>query len=250
MTGSRFLASAVLLFVCTTLTGCGWAVRGLTPPERPNATELLATFDGTSLNQSTAGDVLSNVPYPTLQFVMQGQNTVGISGPKPTRNRTWLTVVSFGESLAASGKYFSLINDKPQAFMYSRLLRARFDAEKIVTPEVLTKNYPDEESKNIAVLRDILDGFDAAAREVKLSDPRARSSSMAAHRLLNEILVRLKTAPIEASLLADLKGMPFDDATMGKGRLRMVIEGDIVKLKVIVGSVSADFARIPGVKNM
>jgi hypothetical protein len=246
----RYASSLVLLCVCLCLAGCAWTLRGLTPPERPNVQELLATFDETVINQSNAGDVLAAVRYPTLQYVTQSQNIVAISGPKPVRNRTWITLVSFGESLTASGKYFFLINDKPQAFLYQKLILARLDAEKVVTPEVLTKNYPDEEAKNIAILRDIQDGFNAAAREVKLSDPRIRSCYMAASRLLNELLTRLKTAPAEASRFADPAGMPFDDSLMGAGRLRLVVDGDIARLKIIVGSVSEEMARLPDVQRM
>ena len=240
----------LLLSVCMALAGCDWAARGITPPERPNANELMTTFNKTTLNQSSSGDVVASVLYPTLQFVTQGQNTVAVSGPKPVRARTWLTLISFGESLTASGKYFFLINDQPQAFMYTKLILARMDVEKVVTPEVLNKNYPDEEAKNIAILRDILDGFNASAREVKSSDIHIRNCSMAADQLLTEILTRLKTSSIEASRFAGPAGMPFDHSNMGKGRLRMVVEGNIVKLKIIIGSVSEDMASIPDVKNM
>lgn len=240
----------LLLSVCMTLAGCDWAARGLTPPERPDARELMATFNKTTLNQSSAGDVVASVLYPTHQFIAQSQNTVAISGPKPVRARAWLTLVSFGESLTASGKYFFLINDKPQAFMFTKLILARMDVEKVITPEVLKKNYPDEEAKNIAILRDILNGFNTSVREVKSSDAHIRSCSMAANQMLTEILTRLKTSSIEASRFADPAGMPVDNSNMGKGRLRMVVEGDIVKLKIIIGSVSEDMASIPDVKNM
>jgi hypothetical protein len=250
MTGSRLVSSVLLLSACLALTGCDWAARGITPPERPNANELMVTFNKTTLNQSSSGDVVASVLYPTLQYVTQSQNTVAISGSKRIRARNWLTLISFGERLTASGKYFFLINDKPQAFMYTKLILARLDVEKTITPEVLNKNYPDEEVKNIAILRDILSGFNASVREVKSSDAHIRSCSMAVDQLLGEILTRLKTSSIEASRFADPDGMPFDNSNMGTGRLRMVIEGDIVKLKIIIGSVSEDMATIPDVKNM
>jgi hypothetical protein len=247
---SRFVTSIALLFVCTVFSGCAWTVRGLTPPESPSPEQLIATFNDTKLTQSSAGDVLAAVQYPDLQIVTHSQNAVAVSGPRDPAPRTWLTMVSFDESLAASGKYFMLINDKPQAFMYTKFIRARLDAEKIVTPEVLAANYPDEEARDMAILRDILDGFNASAREVRLIDTRTRACSMATDQLLGEIITGLKRSPADATRLADRGGAPFNHSTMGKGRFRMVVEGEVVRLKVFVGSASEDFARIPDVQNM
>ena len=250
MTGTRSVLSVLLLMVVVPVTGCAWTVRGLSLPENPSPNDLLVTFNQIELNKSTSGDVLASVRYPDDQLIVQAQNTLGISGPRTPVNRTWLTMVSFGESLAVSGKYFVLVDDKPKAFMYKKFTRARLDAEKIVTPEVLTKNYPDEETKNVAILRDILTGFNASATEIKLSDTRSRSCAMAVDQLMNQILTRFKITPAEAMHFDCAEGIAFEHPTMGKGRFRMVLDGEIVKLKMIVGSVSDDMEKLPDVQSM
>jgi|GEM_PF-4054530 len=250
MTASRLVTFLALLLLVPGVSGCAWSVRGVMPQESPSPTDLLVTFNDITLNTSTAGDALSAVRYPELHLVSQSQNSVAVSGPQDKADRTWLTLVHFGESLTADGKYFFLINDKPRGFMHSRFTLARLDAEKIITPEVLAANYPDQDARNIAILRDVLAGFRASADELKLSDPRTRASSMAAQRVLNEILTMLKTAPAEASRFPDVEGMPFNDSLMGKGRLRMLIDGDVARLKIIVGNASDNFATMPDVQNM
>ena len=247
---SRFMTSVVLLTVLTGLPGCAWTARGLMPPEGPGPAELMATFNETALGQSNAGDVLMAVRYPDLQIVTHGQHAVAVSGPVKPAQRAWLTLVSFDESLAASGKYFFLINYKPRAFLYAKFLRARLDIEKVINPEVLAKNYPDEESRDVAIFRDLIDGFSASAREIRLIDSRTRACAMAGEQLLGEILTGLRKSPADAGRIADRAGVPFDHSTMGKGRYRMVVEGEVARLKIIIGSISEDFDRIPDTQNM
>ncbi|HSV27043.1 MAG TPA: hypothetical protein VLH60_04040 [Sedimentisphaerales bacterium] len=247
---SRFITSVVLLTALMGLPGCAWTARGLKPPEKPGPAELMATFNETALRQSNAGDVLMAVRHHDLQMVTQGQHAVAVSGPVLPAQRTWLTLVTFDESLTASGKYFFLINDEPRAFLYTRTLRARFDIEKVITPEVLAANYPDEESRVIAVFRDLTNGFIASTREVRLADNRTRACAMAGGQLLGEILTGLTRTPVDAGRIASTAGVPFDHSTMGKGRYRMVIEGDVARLKIIVGSVREDFDRIPDAQTM
>jgi len=255
MTSTKGIAF-VMLAGCMAVSGCAWTARGLSAPEKPTPDELLATYRNTTLNQATAGDVLTMVRNPELQLVMQSPNVVAISGPKDQpgtswqTNRIWMTIVTFGESLTASNKYFYLVNDKPQAFMHDKYIRARFDVERTVTKEVLTKNYPDEEAKNIAILRDVLAGFNESAKEVKFMDTRVRSCAMSVDQVMNAIVVKLKASPIEASRLADPGGLPFEDLNMGKGHIRMVVSGDVAKVILIIGSVSEDMASIPDVQRM
>jgi hypothetical protein len=250
MTAARSVLFLMLLSAALPLAGCAWTARGLSAPEKPSPQDLLATFNDTALGKSTSGDALAAVRYPEFQLVVNGQNGLAVSGPRTAGSRTWLTLFSFGDSLTVSGKYFFLINDKPTAFMYKKFIRARLDAEKIITPEVLAKNYSDEEARNVAILSDILTGFGAAAKEVKVSDTRTRSCAMAVHDLLSQILAKLAASPSEAMHFDNPAGIAFDHATMGPGRFRMIVEGDVVKLKVIVGSVSEDMASLPDVKNM
>jgi hypothetical protein len=251
MTPSRYLVVASLLVMLSLSSGCAWIQRGSSPPESPTALDLLGEFKATELEKSTSGDVLSVVAFPGIEVVSSSQNAVSITGPQDLADRTWATLVSFGDdTLTANGKYFVYVNDKPRGFFHHKVTNARLDVEKIITPEVLTANYPNPEEMRIAVIRDALKGFTATASSVKTQDRRLRSCAMVATQLFEGRITEYKASPSSIGPIDSLTGLAFDTPELGKGRIKMVVNGNVVKLKMVCGPVTSDFSQMPEVQNM
>jgi hypothetical protein len=244
----------LLLAMLSLSSGCAWMERGGSPPESPTALQLLATFKATELGTSTSGDVLSSMSdlsFPGIEVISTSQNAVSISGPQDLADRTWMTLISFGDdTLTANGKYFFYINDKPRGFFHHKVTNARMDVEKVITPEVLTANYADEEQMHLAIIRDVLKGFTAASGSVKTQDRRVRSCAMAATELLGERITEYKASGASMGPITGLTGLAFDTPELGSGRIKMVISGNIVKLKMVCGPVASDFSLMPEVQAM
>lgn len=254
MTLLRFVVVSSLLATMSLSSGCAWFARGSDAPEAPTPLQLLATFKGTELGVSTSGDVLASMSYlsyPGIEIPTTSQTTVSISGPQDLADRTWMTLISFGEdNLTADGKYFMYVNDKPRGFFHHKVTNARMDIEKVITPSVLTANYPTEEEKNLAVIRDCLKGFNAAARALKTQDRRVRSCTMAGNQLLNERITDYTASPSSMGPITSMTGLAFDTPELGSGRMKMVIKGNIVKLKMVCGPVASDFSQMPEMRAM
>ena len=66
---------------------------------------------------------------------------------------------------------------------------------------------------------------------------------MMTQQVLNHIIQKLNSSPALAARLSDFEGMEFDHMNFNKGRVRLVIEDDIAKIKVKIGTTSKSFAE-------
>ena len=67
---------------------------------------------------------------------------------------------------------------------------------------------------------------------------------------LNGILQELDQSPAKAVRLSELSGLDFDHVNFGRGKIRMVLRDDIVKVKIKIGSVVKSFSKQPDVIGM
>jgi hypothetical protein len=254
MTFARFAVAASLLTMLSLSTGCAWMQRGSSPPESPTPLQLLTTFKASELGTSSSGDVLSSLTdlsFPGIEIVSSSQNAISVAGPIDLADRTWATIVSFGEdTLTVDAKYFIYVNDKPRGFFHHKVTNARMDVEKYISPDVLSANYPNEEERNLAVIRDILKGLTSAARNLKTQDSRVRSCVMAGNQLLEQRIAQYKASPSSMATISGMTGTAFDTPELGKGRIKLIVSNNVASLKMVCGPVSSDFTLMPEVRAM
>ncbi len=64
------------------------------------------------------------------------------------------------------------------------------------------------------------------------------------------ILYTLEKSPALTGKLGYLNGLDFDHRNFDKGKIRMVIRGNIVKITILCGGIVKDFDELEYVKNM
>jgi len=131
--------------------------------------------------------------------------------------------------------------------------RLRFDAELVLDLKILEEPYADRNALRIAILREILTRFSEDAGELTFDSRTLMSASMMVKQVLNIVLTKLEQSPALAIHLPKMGGLDFDHMNFGPGRIRMLIEDDIVKVKVKVGKDWFNqqlFERHPDVVNM
>jgi hypothetical protein len=77
------------------------------------------------------------------------------------------------------------------------------------------------------------------------------NDALAVRKTLSDILTLFSANPAGAAALSEYDGVKFDHMNLGQGHIRMLIEEDIVKLKIKAGQEwFSDFKTHPDVINM
>jgi hypothetical protein len=187
----------------------------------------------TTLAQSTAADVLGHIFDPTDEYLSQSESVVASWNQIDKGQSHWFNMVAFDEdTLKAVRKYgFSCIEQRlgPNAPPRPKM---RLDGELILSPEVLNAVYPTQNAKYIAILQNVRTHFQDDALQLTTDSQILHSSTMMVNQALNGILTILHENPALASHLPWLEGVEFDHPTIGQSRVRMLILGDLVKIKI------------------
>lgn len=217
---------------CIVVCGCTWI--GSMLPEKPlyNA-ELDNNFLQTILRQSTSADVLAAIyQMPEYELLSQSQSVVASWGQKQKARKMWFNMVAFDEDkLTAKRKYFFVIREA-KAFWSFRKHSCRFDTEMVMNREILDKPFANENARRTAVLQQVLESFREDIRQLREDNKNFASCGMIVNQTLKAILQQLNHSPILASKLSGQAGLDFDHITLGKGKIRMELYGDIVKVNV------------------
>jgi hypothetical protein len=112
----------------------------------------------------------------------------------------------------------------------------RFDAEYVFDAEILDEPYANDNVRKIAVLRAALGRFSDDLGQLAADSQILKMSAMMVKQAINSVLVTLDASPGLAIRLNEPGGLAFDHMILDKSRIRMLIEGDVVKVKVKCGN--------------
>lgn len=232
-----------LLVVISCCVFCGCAVVEYFRPEKPPYDEeLSANYKQTKLKESTSADVLAIIYRPQYELLSQSKSVVASQGQKKQGHQLWFNMVAFDEDkLAAQRKYFFVIDEKGRAFLVGPRRSLTFESEMVLEQEVLQKPYTDENSRRIAILKQVLSNsrkdIDQVAQDNKVLD----ICGMLINQTLQTVLQKMDDSPVLASRLSDANGVGFDHINLGKGNIRMDVADDIVDVNIRIGSIAWTF---------
>lgn len=237
MYNKKLLVVAFLLLCGMLMTGC--YNRGSEYPE------IFERYYLTTLKVSDSSSVMSAIrDDKEAELVSQSESVVASWGKKGGTAILWFNAVAFDEDeLTAVRKYGFVVDEKAKG---SRLfnvdvLNLRFDAELIVGSDVMEAPYANANARKIAVLREVTKRFNGDLLQLKGDSQSLDSSSALVNQVLKRILYQLDHSPALAARFEEMSGMKFDHMNFGEGRIRMLIEEDIVKVKIKAGSIVEDF---------
>jgi hypothetical protein len=242
------LFSAVLIVSLVGLNGCGEKLK--------TRDSIESRYYRTVLKQSTSSEVLSYIQDPNVEHLSQSESVVA-SWADVNKTRThWFDMVAFDEEkLTAVRKYgFTMAdyrgwNTKPRPHI-------QLDIEAVIDSQTLNATYASQNQMRIEIIRKLKTLFFDDSQAVSYESVTLKKSAMVVTETLNELLVKLDASPGLAEDLSKLEGLEFDLMNMAtsKGRVRMLIKDDVVKLKIKGGYVwylfGKDFEDYEDVKNM
>ncbi len=214
--------------------------------------DIFDRFYLTNLRHTTSSDLLPVIQKPDRELLGQNSNVIASFGDDHDGLMSWFNMVVFDDqNLTAARKYAFLIDEKTHSFYIMKApQKLRIDAQAVVDPMVLAGPYADDNARRIAVLQWLGKQFASDSRKVAGSGQILSNSAMVVRQALTGILDLMTANPAQAAGLSEYDGVKFDHMNLGPGHIRMLIEDDIVKLKIKAGKDSAGFQTQPDVINM
>ncbi len=212
----------------------------------------------TTLKFSLSSDILDIIREGETEILSQNESVVASWGEDAAQGAFWFNMVVFDEEeLTAVRKYAFFVDERlPSAWrpgIFVEPSKLRFDGEYVFDAETLEEPYANDNVKKIAILRAALGKYADDAGQLATDSQVLNVSTMMVKRAINTVLTKLDASPGLAVRLDEVGGLAFDHMLLDKSRIRMLIEGDIVKIKVKCGNswfMWKDFAEHPDVINM
>lgn len=220
----------VLVMTAILMTGC---CQSLDKYE-----DVFDRYYTTTLKVSTSADVLAQIQNTDDELLSQSESVVAAWGKEEHKDRThWFNMVTFDENAMTAVRKYGFILEETNPGSWNRAPKPalRFDAELVLDENILNTAYANNNEKNIAIIRYVLEQFHGDAEELTFDSRTLRSSTIMVEQALKRVLNDLMLSPANAAYLARMEGVPFDHSTLGESRIRMLIEEDTVKLKIKCG---------------
>ncbi len=229
-----FLVFSFQLLIILSLCSCS-VVEYLKAEKPPYDEELSESYYRTKLKISSSADVLATIHKPEYELLSQSKSAIASLGQKKKGHKIWFNMVVFDENeLTVKGKYLFIVDDRPNIWEEPRK-KLSFDCEMVLEAEVLDKPYANENARRIAILKRVLENVRKDIDEVGSDNKKLGICGMLINQALEAVLVKLDSSPVLATMLSEQSGVEFDHINFDKGKIQMVVEGDIVKIKMRLG---------------
>lgn len=232
------MKSKLWLLACVVI--CSLALTGC--QQKVETSGIFSRYEQTVLRRTGSAQVLTNIIDNESELLSQSENVVAACGRNKKGSIIWFNAVAFDEDqMYAVRKYCLVTNEKSKSYFVHKSKKFRFDAELVLAGELLQEPYADENTRRIAFIKSALDSFTEDLSLLVTDNQTLQSGSLMVKQTFKTILTELKHSPAKAAKLNRLEGMDFDHMTLGKGRMRMLIRGDRLKIKMKIGTVTKDF---------
>lgn len=222
-----------ILACCLLTTGCQETAK-------PDG-QVFDRFYVTSLKLSKSADILPIIAADT-ELTSQSESIIASWDQQKDNAVLWFNMVAFDEEqLTAVRKYAFLVDEKEPEFLSAPTQRIRFDASIVLSEDILTEPFANDNEKKIAVIGQIQKSFSGDTAKLTTDSASFTSASMMTKQIFNHILYKLDKSPALAAELSEPSGMKFDHMTLGTGRVRLVVEDDIASFKVKIGTIAKGF---------
>jgi hypothetical protein len=218
--------AAVLLMV---LSGCR-VVGGI------DQKGIFGRYNKTVLKQSTSAEVLSYIQNPKTEHLSQSESVLASWSDDWKARTHWFNMVTFDEEkLTAARKYAFTLEDyrgpntKPRPQM-------RLDMEAVIDSQTLNAVYASQNQMRVEFIKKLKTSFLEDSKAVDFESQTLQSSAMMVTQAFNNLLTKLNQSPALAEDLSKPEGLEFNHMNLGTSRVRMLIDGDRVKLKIKAGN--------------
>ena len=215
--------------------------------------KLSAPYDRIKLKQSIIQNAVPKIQrlqdelepsFAEAELISHSENVVVSLGQSKDGYKNWFNMVTFQENeLNAVRKYFFFVDDKSRSFQLSPSRGLRFDCEMVIGEEMLAEPGTTENARRIAMLRNVLENFHKDIVELRgdTEAPDQENKMLDIFRMLinqafEVVLLELDSSPVLATRLSQAGGVEFDHINLDKGKIQMVVGGNVVRVKIRLGA--------------
>ncbi|MFH1369809.1 MAG: hypothetical protein ABII09_00755 [Planctomycetota bacterium] len=225
-----------VLLLCGLIAGCS-VVDFVKPAGPPSNEQIYAVYQQMILKQSTSADVLMLLGNPEYGLLSQSKSIIAQAGQKKKGYKSWLNMVAFDEnSLIANRKYVFIADERPRQLFVEPWEGVDFDCQMVLPKEVLDEPYANENARRIAILKQVGAETRKDTKEVGADNAVIARCGMIVGQAIDTVGVKLNGSPAMAAGLSEPDGLEFEHISFDKGRLRMIVEDDVVTVKMRLGS--------------
>jgi hypothetical protein len=211
----------------------------------PTNQQIYAQYRQTILNRSTSAEVLSQFGTPKYALLSQSKSIAALVGTTKQGHKMWFQMVSFDENeLIAKRKYYFISHERPKQLFVEPWEGVDFGCQMVLSKDILDQPYADENARRIAVLKKVDADIRKDTSEVGADNASLSLNGMMAGQGVESLLTKLNASPALAARLSEPNGLEFEHINYDKGKLRMVIDNDIVTVKMRLGSFGKDFLKV------
>jgi hypothetical protein len=228
---------AAILVMCCLAAGCESFFGFFAKEGPPSNKEIYSLYRQTILKQSTSVDVLSAFGTPKYALLSQSKSIVTLCGDKKEGKKMWFNMVSFDETeLIAKRKYVFVSDERPKQLFVEPLEGVDFGCQMVLSKEFLNEPYANENARRVAALKQVNADTLKDTSEVGADNSMLSLCGMMAGQGMGTVLTKLSGSPALASRFGEPNGLEFEHTSFDKGRLRMLIDNDIVTVRMQLGS--------------
>lgn len=226
----------LVLLACCMLFGCS-VVEFFKPEGAPSNEQIYAVYRQTVLKQSTSADVLTLFGKPEYALLSQSKSIIALAGQKKKGYKSWFNMAAFDEnSLIANRKYVFIADERPKQVFVEPWEGVDFDCQMVLPKEVLDEPYANENARRIAILKRVGADTRKDTSEVGADNAVIAMCGMIVGQAIDALAVKLDGSPALAAGLSEPEGLEFEHTSFNKGRLHIVVEDDLVTVKMRLGS--------------
>jgi len=241
------LLCSLLMFSFAFISGC-YVIEFFTPEGPPSNQQVFDNYQSVELTTSNAADVLASINLPEYELLSQSRSVIASAGRKKKGYKQWMNMAAFDEdTLTAERKYLVIVDERPKALFEQPWERLMMYAELVLDEEILNKPYANDNAFQTVIFEHISNQFTTDAKEVSADNEVIYTCQMVVDQAFSTVLQRLKDYPSEASLLDTADGMPFEHISFDKGQVNMIIDGNIAKVELKMGSLVKKRLELEGV---
>lgn len=231
------------LLVVAAVGSSGCSVYNYLKPDGPPPDEqLYEIYSQTQLKVSTSVDVLGSMFLPEEELLSQSESVVATQGQKREGHKLWYNMVTFDQNKATATRKYIFIVDDRENLMEEARKQLSFDCAMVLEAEFLAGQYASENARRIAILERVRENAWADASRVGTDNNKLDVCAMMVNQALGAAVVSLGSSPAKASDLPKPEGMEFSHISYNTGRIRMLLSGDVVTVKLRLGRAAKKMA--------
>jgi hypothetical protein len=238
---------ALVVVLCCLAGGCEPQdpIVFVTPEGLPSNQQIYAQYRQTTLKQSTSAEVLSRFGTPEYALLSQSKSIAALAGTTKQGHKMWFNMVTFDESeLIAKRKYYFISHERPKQLFVEPWEGVDFGCQMVLSKEILGEPYADENARRIAILKKVDEDIRKDTSEIGSDNASLSLGGMMTGQGVESLLVKLKASPALAVRLSEPNGVEFEHIDYDKGKLRMVIDNDIVTVKMRLGAFAKEGTKL------